>query len=116
MDRAVRRVLAQKCELGLLDPDWSPEPPAARARRRPLSMSPSFRETARQLAERSIVLLVNDGVLPLPAGARLAVLGPLAAQPGAMLGCYSFPMHVGAHHPELPLGVDLPLGTGRPQR
>ncbi len=25
-----------------------------------------------------------------------------------MLGCYSFPMHVGAHHPELPLGVDVP--------
>jgi beta-glucosidase len=25
-----------------------------------------------------------------------------------MLGCYSFPLHVGAHHPELPLGVDVP--------
>src|SRR5690606_35250676 len=28
VDRSLRRVLAQKIELGLLDPDWSPTPPA----------------------------------------------------------------------------------------
>src|SRR3712207_9439440 len=27
-ERALRRVLLQKCELGLLDPDWSPDSPA----------------------------------------------------------------------------------------
>ena len=24
------------------------------------------------------------------------------------MGCYSFPMHVGVHHPEVPLGLDVP--------
>jgi beta-glucosidase len=32
VDRAVRRVLRQKIELGLLDPDWDPRPPCAPAR------------------------------------------------------------------------------------
>jgi uncharacterized pyridoxal phosphate-containing UPF0001 family protein len=26
----------------------------------------------------------------------------------ALLGCYSFPAHVGVHHPELPLGIEIP--------
>jgi beta-glucosidase len=107
VDRAVRRVLSQKFELGLLDPDWSPEPPLLQLQAAPLDERPC-REMARQMAERSVVLLSNDGVLPLPDGSRLAVVGPLASQPSAMLGCYSFPMHVGARHPELPLGVDVP--------
>ena len=34
--------------------------------------------------------------------------GPFGFRIDAMLGCYSFPMHVGAHHPDLPVGVDLP--------
>ena len=80
VDRAVRRVLAQKCALGLLDPDWSPEPPLARLEAAPLD-EPHHRETARELAERSIVLLSNDGVLPLRAGLRVAVVGPLASRP-----------------------------------
>jgi beta-xylosidase len=25
-----------------------------------------------------------------------------------MLGCYSFPSHVGIHHPDLPIGIDIP--------
>jgi len=107
VDRAVRRVLAQKCELGLLDPDWSPEPPLVQLEVAPLD-EPAHRQTARKLAERSIVLLSNDGVLPLRNGLRVAVVGPLASEPTAMLGCYSFPMHVGARQPELPLGVDVP--------
>ena len=104
--RAAARVLRQKCELGMLDPDWTPgelpedgevdlDPPAARA-------------LARQLAEESVVLLANDGVLPLAPDAWIAVVGPLADDPDAMLGCYSFPRHVLSHHPELPMGVEIP--------
>ncbi|MGD0808223.1 MAG: glycoside hydrolase family 3 N-terminal domain-containing protein [Acidimicrobiales bacterium] len=107
VDRSVRRVLAQKCEQGLLDPDWSPEPPVLQHEAALLDGAPQ-RQMARRLAERSIVLLSNDGCLPLRPGLRLGVVGPLASDPRAMLGCYSFPMHVGAHHPELPLGVDVP--------
>ncbi|WP_031477491.1 glycoside hydrolase family 3 N-terminal domain-containing protein [Streptomyces bicolor] len=105
VDRAARRVLLQKCELGLLDEDWNPEPPTER-----LDLdSPANRALARRVAEESVVLLDNpDGVLPLPPDARIAVVGPRAADALAMLGCYSFPSHVLTHHPEVPMGIEIP--------
>jgi beta-glucosidase len=107
VDRAVGRVLAQKCELGLLDVDWTPEPEALDGEDVDIDDGRA-RALARQVAQGSIVLLRNDGVLPLPAGRRLAVVGPRAHEAGAMLGCYSFPMHVGVRHPEVPFGIDVP--------
>ncbi|KUN98913.1 glycoside hydrolase family 3 N-terminal domain-containing protein [Streptomyces caeruleatus] len=105
VDRAARRVLLQKCELGLLDEDWAPEPKASR-----IDLdSPANRALARRVAEESVVLLDNpDGVLPLPPDARVAVVGPRAADALAMLGCYSFPSHVLTHHPEVPMGIEIP--------
>ncbi len=103
VDRAVTQVLTQKCELGLLDDKWAPEPPAS------IEMDDAeSRSIALELAQRSIVLLRNDGTLPLAPSKRLAVIGPRADDASAMLGCYSFPMHVGVHHPDLPIGVDIP--------
>ncbi|MEV5309718.1 glycoside hydrolase family 3 N-terminal domain-containing protein [Streptomyces sp. NPDC052610] len=104
VDRAVRRVLTQKCELGLLDEDWTPEPAG------PIDLdSAANRALARRLAEESVVLLSDpDGLLPLPPDTRIAVVGPRADDPLAMLGCYSFPSHVGAHHPEIPMGIEIP--------
>jgi beta-xylosidase len=107
VDRAVRRVLAQKCELGLLDEGWCPEPPALDENFVELDERES-RALAGELARRSIVLLANRGVLPLSRGQRIAVVGPLAAEASAMLGCYSFPMHVGSRHPEVAMGVHVP--------
>ncbi|WP_327431041.1 beta-glucosidase [Streptomyces sp. NBC_01236] len=105
VDRAALRVLTQKCELGLLDPDWAP--PVAEA---PVDLDPPhMRALARQLAEESVVLLANGGTLPLAPGVRrIAVLGPLADDPAAMLGCYTFPRHVLLDHPEVPTGVAIP--------
>ncbi|NNN36254.1 glycosyl hydrolase [Streptomyces sp. S3(2020)] len=104
IDRAVRRVLLQKCELGLLDEDWTPEP----AGRIDLD-STANRALARRLAEESVVLLDNpDGVLPLSPDTRIAVVGPRAADALAMLGCYSFPSHVLTHHPDIPTGIGIP--------
>ncbi|MEU6260816.1 glycoside hydrolase family 3 N-terminal domain-containing protein [Streptomyces sp. NPDC047043] len=104
IDRAARRVLLQKCELGLLDEDWDPEPHAA------INLdSAANRALARRLAEESVVLLDNpDGILPLSPDTRIAVVGPRAADALAMLGCYSFPSHVLTHHPEVPMGVEIP--------
>ncbi|MER5876999.1 glycoside hydrolase family 3 N-terminal domain-containing protein [Streptomyces sp. NPDC001910] len=104
IDRAARRVLLQKCELGLLDEDWSPEPAG------PVDLdSTANRDLAGRLARASVVLLDNPaGVLPLAPGTRVAVVGPRAADPLAMLGCYSFPSHVLTHHPDVPAGIDIP--------
>ncbi|MFD8567574.1 glycoside hydrolase family 3 N-terminal domain-containing protein [Streptomyces sp. NPDC059639] len=105
LDRAALRVLTQKCELGLLDPDWEPVTGDT-----PVDLNPPhMRDLARRLAEESVVLLANDtGILPLPTAPRLAVVGPLADEQAAMLGCYTFPRHVGVNHPELPPGVEVP--------
>ncbi|MFG2089121.1 MULTISPECIES: beta-glucosidase [unclassified Spirillospora] len=103
LDRAAARVLTLKAELGLLDGvpgdgdgaelDFDP---------------PEHRALARRLAEESVVLLANDGTLPLRSGAGVVLAGPLADDPFAMMGCYTFPSHVGRQHPELPLGVEFP--------
>jgi beta-xylosidase len=107
VDRALTRVLTQKCELGLLDMDWSPEP-AALDGTSVLLDDEGSRALARKIAQRSVVLLHNTGVLPLRPSLRLAVVGPNAGDPGSMLGCYSFPLHVGVRHPDLPMGVSVP--------
>ncbi|MEH0576348.1 glycoside hydrolase family 3 N-terminal domain-containing protein [Streptomyces sp. B21-108] len=107
VDRAARRVLLQKCELGLLDEDWRPEPEEGAG---PVDLDPATnRVLARRLAEESVVLLDNpDALLPLPPDTRIAVVGPRAADALAMLGCYSFPSHVLTHHPETEPGIEIP--------
>ncbi|MFD5113351.1 beta-glucosidase [Streptomyces sp. NPDC058391] len=117
IDRALRRVLAQKARLGLLDPGWSPVPPALadaalhdpqRLRGTVGLDSPAHRAISRRLAEQSVILLSNDGMLPLDRPRRIALIGPQADTPTAVLGCYSFPVHVGAVHPGTEAGVELP--------
>ncbi|MYV61896.1 glycosyl hydrolase, partial [Streptomyces sp. SID4931] len=127
VDRAVRRVLVQKAQLGLLDADWRPEPPvlaaaaggdgsvggSSEALRGTVRLdTDENRALARRVAEQAVVLLRNDGTLPLAAGAgapaRIALVGPNADTPTAVLGCYAFPVHVGGRRPGTPLGIDLP--------
>ena len=67
VDRALSRVLQQKGELGLLDPDWEPVEPVD------VDLDdPGSRALALDVARRSVVLLANDGTLPLPEGAEVA--------------------------------------------
>ena len=116
VDRALERVLRQKVELGLLDPDWTPVPAAllggpddADALHGTIDLDPAGnRALAARIAERAAVLLTNDGTLPLAAPARIAVVGPNADRWTGLLGCYSFPAHVGGQHPGVPLGIALP--------
>ncbi|MFD0275211.1 beta-glucosidase [Kitasatospora sp. NPDC127111] len=117
IDRALRRVLVQKVQLGLLDADWSPVPAALAgadlsepgALRGQVDLDrPGNRALAAELAEQAVVLLRNDGLLPLREPARIALIGPNADEPTAVLGCYAFPVHVGGQHPDTPLGIELP--------
>jgi beta-glucosidase-like glycosyl hydrolase len=101
VDRSALRLLRQKAELGLLDPDWSP-------RARPIDLdSARNRDLAREIAEKSVVLLANDGTLPLR-DKKIALIGPCADDPLAFMGCYSFPNHVLPRYPDLGIGVTAP--------
>jgi len=103
VDRAVLRVLRQKLELGLLDATFDDEPPTQ------VDLdSPEHRAIARQLAEKSLVLLSNDGILPVRPGRRIAVIGPNADRPGALFGCYSFLNHVLVQYPDVETGFEVP--------
>jgi beta-glucosidase-like glycosyl hydrolase len=112
VDRAARRLLTQKVQLGLLDPDWTPAGSVAAASTVDLD-SRHNRALARELAERSIVLLDAGSALPLldagrPAPRRVAVVGPCAADPRTFMGCYAFPNHVLPRYPGFGLGVAAP--------
>jgi beta-glucosidase len=109
IDRAARRLLVQKVRLGLLDADWTPESSV-----KPVDLdSPANRELAREVAERSVVLLDAGTALPLlgddrPALGRVAVVGPCAANPKTFMGCYAFPNHVLPRYPDRDLGIEVP--------
>ena len=103
VDASCRRVLAQKDELGLFDQPYV-DASAARA----VFDTLEDRALARQAASASIVLLANDGVLPLRAGARVAVLGPSADDPRLLMGDYHFPAHLELQHAEAALS---PVGS-----
>jgi beta-glucosidase-like glycosyl hydrolase len=112
VDRAVRRLLTQKVQLGVLDPDWTPEASVAAAAGVDLD-SPANRTLARELAEQSVVLLDAGSALPVraagrPAPDRVAVVGPCAADARTLMGCYAFPNHVLPRHPGTDLGVAVP--------
>lgn len=120
VDDALRRVLTQKAEVGLLSPDFSPVPAALSdlAGLGVIDLDPApNRSLARQLAAQSLVLLSNREfdralALPLSPAGSLGVVGPLADDPFAMLGCYSFDAHVGASHPDVPMGISVPSVAG----
>ena len=88
VDRAVARVLAVKFELGLFE---APYVDAAGAHP-PLEAD---RALARDAARASIVLLENDGTLPLRDDlATIAVIGPNADTARNLLGDYAHVAHV----------------------
>ena len=111
VDRAVARVLAQKAELGLLDATWRPEPDDIDELRFDDAAS---QDVALRLAREGVVVVRNSGgTLPLTvgpkgAGPKVALIGPVADDQKALLGCYAFPSHVGHHHPGYGLGVEVP--------
>lgn len=103
VNRAVTRVLRQKEELGLLDESFEGPAPTG------VDLdSPRHRAVARALAEESVVLVSNDGTLPVAAGARIALLGPNADRVPALFGCYSFLNHVISQRPGVESRVVAP--------
>jgi beta-glucosidase len=91
VDAAVHRVLRAKLRLGLFErPYVEVLTPAGLA-----SLAADEAALGRALATRSLVLLENDGVLPLDgAPRRLAVVGPLADSARDLIGDYSHMIHI----------------------
>jgi beta-xylosidase len=114
VDRAARRALTAKVRLGLLDPDWTPEGSVIAADTD--LDSAQNRALAREMAERSVVLLDAGTALPLLGAGRpplrnIAVVGPCAADARTFMGCYAFPNHVLPRYPEAGLGVEVASGV-----
>jgi len=110
LDTAVTRVLTQKETLGLLDIDAEIARLEALLAAAPETLDPpEHRALAARLANESVIVLANDGILPLAPreGLRIAVVGPNADRQSALFGCYSFINHVLMHNP----GVDSKIAA-----
>jgi len=113
LDTAVRRVLRAKFELGLFERPYVDAGVV-------LADVPRQRELARRIAGRSLVLLRNDGVLPLaPDSGTIAVIGPNAHQARHLFGDYTYPAHVesllemqqdGRNTFSMPIAADTEVG------
>jgi beta-glucosidase len=84
IDDAVRRILTLKEDLGLFDDPFARSVPQREARE---LFTSANREASQALAEKSMVLLKNDGTLPFKAGLQsIAVIGPLGESGSDTLG------------------------------
>lgn len=89
VDVAVRRILYVKTAIGLLDNPYRSLDEAAERTR---IATPATMALAREAAGRSIVLLRNDGVLPLDRadGRKIALIGPFAEDRANLYGPWAF--------------------------
>jgi len=95
VEEAAARVLKAKYLLGLFENPYVDEAavPESLDRR-------EARELALEAARKSIVLLKNDGTLPLSKDLRaIAVIGPNAAEGRALLGDYTYTAHLALEEP-----------------
>jgi beta-glucosidase len=87
LDEGVRRVLGVKHAIGLLDNPYRSLDAGVEA---DTSKNAAHAELARDASRRSIVMLKNDGVLPLrKSGRKIALIGPFGADVDNLEGCWT---------------------------
>ena len=87
VDEAVRRVLKKKFEFGLFDRDYTYDP----AKIAEVTLTEENRKSAREVGKRSVVLLKNDGILPIRKEVtRILVTGAIVEDRQALLGPWAF--------------------------
>ena len=85
LDEAVSNILRVKFELGLFDNPYRTD-----SQRESQTMGrPEYRALAREAAQKSMVLLKNDGVLPLAKEKKIGIIGELASDRGEMTGAWA---------------------------
>jgi len=89
IDAIVVRIVTEKIRMGIFEKPYADEGAID-------LQSAGTVALAREVARQGTVVLQNDGVLPLdPArGQRIALIGPAADDPMALLCGYSFPVHL----------------------
>ncbi|EOF4703404.1 glycoside hydrolase family 3 N-terminal domain-containing protein [Klebsiella oxytoca] len=87
IDEIVARTLTEKFRLGLFEHPYTDVTGI-------VLQSASARQAARDVATRSLTLLENRGAIPLSGKPKVAVVGPTADDPLALLSGYSFPVHL----------------------
>lgn len=85
MDEAVLRILETKWDLGLFE---NPFARCDEGRARKVNHCEAYHQLAREAGREAVVLLKNDGLLPLAPQKKIAVMGPLADSGRDMLGCW----------------------------
>jgi len=90
IDKACRRILEAKYKLGLFENPYKYMDPARAASE---IYTAEHLSAAREAARECLVLLKNNGVLPLSRNQRIAVVGPLAKDGSAMAGTWSMSDH-----------------------
>jgi len=110
VDAAVRRVLRMKMQLGLFENPYVDAESAAA-----VFDTPAQRALAHRLAQKSIVLLKNDGGrLPLDKSLRsIAVIGPSADSVRLLQGDYHYPSHIEMMFGEVTEGDMSPRPDGK---
>lgn len=86
LDEAVLRILTLKNDLGLFE---NPYRGADETLEKELVLSKEHREIAKDVARKSIVLLKNEGILPLSKQDKVAIVGPAAAS-NDVIGVWSW--------------------------
>ena len=89
LDESVRRILKIKFDMGLFENPYCDEGKVSVAMNNPEKSALS-----EKIAAKSMVLLKNDGMLPLKKGTKLAVIGPHADNLRYPVSGYTYPAYI----------------------
>lgn len=89
IDESVRRILKIKFDMGLFENPYCKEEDIS-----VLMVNPEKEKVSKEIAEKSLVLLKNDGVLPLEKGKKIALVGPHADNLRYQVSGYTYPAYI----------------------
>ncbi len=104
LDDCVLRTLQFREEMGLLDNPFVDPEEAEK-----IYNDPSADALSEEIAQKSMILLKNSGVLPMKDGQKIAVVGPFATKISSFFGGYAYPAMMG-NFVEMAVDKDVQVG------